>query len=360
VRVKLSLQKRDRAIAHVMHLRGRRKNISKRKRQCKHKKTAWLGKRPTERISAPFAFNIHGDQNRATFIKFVTKIRDAVIFRRALVYLDFSKPEVLRPAAVLLFVAELDRMKRIVGNDFAVRIENVRVPRVSQVLQQVGVYDICGGKNLRISEEAFDDSVKHWRYATGVRAGDETNEAFENFEGRLSPELAKGMWKGVSEAVVNSVQHAYVEPRFKSGPRLGHSRWWMFSHEKEGELQVIVCDLGIGIPRSLPLNWEPGLLDRLLSTFTKDGNDVRSIRAALAVGASSTGAPHRGKGLQQIWNTLRNAKGASVAILSNHGQLSWSGVDQKEFALEFGTSINGTMIIWTVEIETDAKEPRPN
>lgn len=343
-----------------MRVRARRKVTSKRKLQHKQKKIPWQGKRPTERISAPFAFNIHGHQNRAAFLRFITKIRDAVITRRALVHIDFSRPEVLRPPAVLLFVAELDRMKRVVGADFAVTIDNVRVARVSQVLQQVGIFDICGVKRLRVTEDEFDESVKHWRYATGVRAGDKTNEAFESFEGRLSPELARGMWKGVSEAVVNSVQHAYAERRFPNGPRLGHARWWMFSHERDGLLQVIVCDLGIGIPRSLPLNWEPSLLKRLYSAFSKDGRDLRSIKAALEVGATSTGAPHRGKGLQQIWSTLRSARGASVAILSNHAQLSWSGESQEESGLEFGTSINGTMVIWTVKIETDDGQDLPD
>lgn len=215
---------------------------------------------------------------------------------------------------------------------------------------------MCDVAQPSLSEELLDPTVRHWRYATGERVNEQTNKAFESFEGRLSPELAKGMWKSVSEAVVNSVEHAYLEPRGVNGPRMHSSRWWMFSQEKEGQLTVAVCDLGTGIPRSLPIRWEPSLLARVFNSLRGEGPDLRAIRAALRVGASSTGGDHRGNGLPQIWNTLQSAQNASIQILSNRAQLSWNGAVKKEFALEFTESIFGTIIIWTVDVNEPTHE----
>ena len=255
---------------------------------------------------------------------------------------------------MLLFVSELDRIKRILKDNFDIGIENATNKIVNQTLHQVGVYKICNVAKGDTDFDAFAASVRHWRYATGERVNEQTSKAFETIEGRLTPELAKGMWKSVSEAVVNSVEHAYVEARGVDGPRMGHSRWWMFSQEKDDKLTVAVCDLGIGIPRSLPLNWQASMLQKLRDTFSGEGSDSRSIRAALEVGATSTSASHRGKGLPQIWNTLRNVKGASISIMSNYGSLTWNGDDGEEFAHEHDTSIAGTLIIWTVASRSGA------
>lgn len=252
---------------------------------------------------------------------------------------------------MLLFVAELDRIKRILKDEFSVRIENVNKRIVNQVLEQVGVYKLCETPRGEYDSTTFDESVKHWRYATGERVNEQATKAFENIEGLLSPELAKGMWKSLSEAVVNSVEHAYVAPRGVPGPRMGHSRWWMFSEERDDELSVVACDLGIGIPRSLPLNWQPTLLQRLKDSVIGEGPDVRSIRAALKLGATSTGKTHRGKGLPQIWNTLKD-QGGSVSIHSNCGILTWNAEKGEEFSQEFETSIFGTIISWTVPTKT--------
>jgi len=352
----LKLKIRDQNSARVVRRRIKRSQISKIKASHKRKKIPWNGRRSTERIATPYAFNIGSLNNRRTFAKFLSKLRQCCLIYRQKVILDFSETAPLTAPGMLLFVAELDRIKRILGADFSVGIENVRNRLVNQVLKQIGIYALCELANMNASDANFDDEVRHWRYATGERANERTNRAFENVEGRLSPELAKGMWKGVSEAVVNSVQHAYKEPRGVDGPRLGHSRWWMFSQEKDGQLTVAVCDLGIGIPRSLPMNWNPSILARLFEGLSSKGPDARAILAALEVGTSSTQEAHRGKGLAQIWNTLRAEPSAKIAILSNRGQISWDGRTKKEAAIEHDDSIFGTMIIWTVDIESGKHE----
>ncbi|MEN7535977.1 ATP-binding protein [Aurantiacibacter flavus] len=179
---------------------------------------------------------------------------------------------------------------------------------------------------------------------------DEANAAFDRIEGRIAPEAFKGMWRSFSEALVNSVQHAYIEPRGTAGSRMRSKRWWMLTQELEGELTVMVCDLGIGIPRSLPLKWEESVVAQLISKFdSSKGPDVKAIRTALEISKTRTQEAHRGKGLPQIWQAVREVSGRGVSIFSNRARLTWNGATDKEHEFEYSDSIKGTIVAWSVK-----------
>jgi hypothetical protein len=279
----------------------------------------------------------------------VRRLAGAVGHRQ--VVLDFSSTARMFPTGTLYLTAELDRLKRIWKSRFNVRLVFSENPIVNQVLFQVGIGALCGHDS--VEEDQFDESVRHWRYATGERMNDAPGRALERFEGRLSDELASGMWKGVSEAVVNSVQHAYLAPRQAGPERLRETRWWMFSHVRDNRLTVAVCDLGIGIPRSLPIVWGEGRIRKLLEAFGVLKPDLAAIRAALQIGATRTGQSNRGKGLPQIWQEMKEHGAAFVGLLSNRGLLTWDGTKQIEKAVEFDESMFGTMIFWTVPLDGD-------
>lgn len=347
--MKKILQERDKQKYAVNRKRARRKKLYKQKLLFKRKKLPWPQRQPSVWIQVPHALRIMGPKNRRTVLKFFKKLREEALERRAKITLNFIETKTIEAPAMLLFVAELDRINRILQDDFSISIANAVDINTRNVLIQVGVYSLCGHRAPKLKEEDFKENVKHWRYATGVRVDESTSEAFENIEGRLSPALKKGMWKGVSEALINSVQHAYAAPRNLRGVRLRSARWWMFSELKGGLLTVAVCDLGIGIPRSLPLNWNDNVINRLMATFSRDGPDVRAVKAAMQVGATSTSGEHRGKGLPQIWNAVRTEKNASIMILSNAARLVWNGDTEEEFAMEYSDSIAGTLVMWTVK-----------
>lgn len=275
------------------------------------------------------------------------------------VIISFDKTEVITPSAMILFVAEIDRAKRIFGDRFDVRLSNVKDRTVRQLLVQIGLYDLCGMKPPNLNQGDFQENVRHWRYATGERANESTNDAFAAVEGLISDKLRGGMWRGVSEAVINSVQHAYAEPRGVPGPRMKHRRWWMFTQERNGELTVVVCDLGIGIPRSLPLNWDEKLLARVLGMFSGQGQDVAALKASIELGRTSTKKSHRGKGLPQIWDAVRGVESgqkATIVIYSNKGRLSWNSLENEETALEFDSNIYGTVISWSVPLFVEERK----
>lgn len=338
-------------IKYCLLEKNRRRLISNKKRHYRRCKLKWYGKRGSDRLFVPYAIHVDSDSNRKTLMKFFMSLREKTLQRQIRLVLDFSNTEIVVSAGMLLFIAEIDRIKRILGSSFNITISNVRDKVVNQLLVRIGLYELCGQNPPKLSAEKFDERVKHWRYATGVRANEDTNRAFHQVEGCLSDELGKGMWKGISEAVINSVQHAYEKPRGTNGGRLKHSRWWMFSQVKDNILTVAVCDLGIGIPRSLPLKWDKSILSNIMGGIIGYGPDSQAIKAALELGATRTNAVNRGKGLPQIWKSLRMPGGIGIHILSNLGQLSWSSKNDKESSHEYSSSINGTVIIWSVRIE---------
>lgn len=286
-------------------------------------------------------------------------LRIHLLQRCCKVIISFEKTEIITPAAMILFVAEIDRAKRIFRDSFDVKISKVRDRTVKQLLVQIGLYDLCDMTPPYLNERDFQENVRHWRYATGERANESTSDAFAAVEGLISDRLRGGMWKGISEAVINSVQHAYAQPRGVPGPRMKHRRWWMFTQERDGKLTVVVCDLGIGIPRSLPLNWDEKLLARILSMFSDKGQDVAALKASLELGRTSTNKTHRGKGLPQIWDAVKGVEAnqnSGIVIYSNKARVAWSSRNSEETSFEFDDSIFGTVISWTVPLQTEEKQ----
>ena len=252
--------------------------------------------------------------------------------------------------ATLLLTAELDRIKRILNEDLYVKISWSSDPIVNQVLEQVGVVELCSQQADAPKESSFDESVRHWRYATGLKMSDVAGRALDRFEGRITDKLQSGLWKGVSEALVNSVEHAYLAPREPGQTQVDETRWWMFSQERDGELTVVVCDLGIGIPRSLPIRWGMEQLQDLLTRFGIHKPDLAAVRGALVLGETRTGRDNRGRGLPQIWWELRELGASGILILSNKAYLLWDGRKEREISYEFDQSIGGTIIAWTIPI----------
>lgn len=351
--MKRALQLRDRRIKKVLKRREVRRLHSRTKMDMKRRGLASDGNSlSTVTVKFPKSLTIQNKRGRRALYNALVEMKRSVGKRP--VYLDFSELFLQYPSAVLLLVAELDFLKRKCGSAFNVRIFMPRNEISNQVLHQVGIAALCG-KELPKARDHFDESVKHWRYATGTWMNDLPGKALERFEGHLPEELHSGMWKGVSEAIINSVQHAYLEPRNDGFGSCEETRWWMLSQVRDGELTVAVCDLGIGIPRSLPIRWGQSRIAALLSKFGVVNPEVSAVRAALEIGATRTNEDNRGRGLPQIWEDMKAHDGANILLLSNRALLHWGSKSRVETQREYDRSIFGTMVIWSVPISDGTK-----
>ncbi|ODP33332.1 hypothetical protein A9762_19445 [Pandoraea sp. ISTKB] len=275
------------------------------------------------------------------------------------VYLNFAKTQRMFADGTLLFVAELNRLYRYLGERPIIRCNYPRDKIVEQVLQQVGVFDMIG-KPCRENVDDLDASVKFWKYATGTKAiGELFEPVLENYEGIIEKRLEQSMYKGVTEAMTNSSNHAYIDTRPDGLSLKGvEPRWWMFSQERDGSLIVALCDLGVGIPASLPKtrmkDWTSDSIRAFLTGIVTQGQistDCVMIKAAIEIGRTRTDLPYRGRGLQQLKDVIDVAGSGHLTIHSNKGCYQYDPSKRSiEIINDYRDSVLGTLILWNVPI----------
>lgn len=217
------------------------------------------------------------------------------------------------------------------------------------MLQQIGVF-----RFLRYSKHVnvgMHDDVVHWRFATGHGAqGEKYEDILGSYDGRIAAALSSKLYEGLTEAMTNAHHHAYIASR-QDGLEVQEDikDWWMFSQERNGQLHVVFCDLGVGIPETLSEK-HPSTWRKLLAAFGADGvDDAKVIREATKLERSRTGQHYRGRGLCQMVKAVTNNFHGSISIYSNRGCYIVHS-REREKLVTHDKSILGTIIAWAVPI----------
>lgn len=308
------------------------------------------------RLYAPSSICLTRWVERQATLAFCKRIRQSYLQEGRSVILDFSRARTIEASGMLVVVAEVDRSQRMgtASQRFTCKLPDETCERtkiVRQVIDQIELLERTGHTSIHSDKSDFHSSVRDWRYATGTRVDEEPGDILEKHQGRIAPALMTKMQIGLAEAITNSIHHAYKAHRSDGCNRYKEHRWWMFTHEADGMLQVLVCDLGIGISRSLPLKWSKDLLRKLGAIFERKPEDVASIRMALELGKTSTEEQNRGKGLPQIWNALHDSNVGGVAILSGRGHVNYSADTGCEHDGAYNSLLLGTLISWKVAVD---------
>ena len=310
-------------------------------------------------LTAPECFSLSG-KDAARLVEFVRKLRQAVLPGFGRMEIKFSHTEKMAADGTLYFLANLEQMRLLYPKvSFSMRPPSDAV--AAQVLQHVGIARILGGH--RMQKKPLHPLVRHWYKASGNNVdASEAQNVFGSFEGRITPELFRSVYKGVSEAMTNCFHHAYADHSLP--PHL--CKWWLFSREDKGELHVVFCDLGIGIPRSLfredekvARDWMERLKSWLAERVTdwRQADDALKIKAAVEIGQTRTGLPHRGKGLKQMVGFLDAIGNNSAKVTIYSGGGVYRRMPKKGRPQEFThalsdkkTTISGTMISWSIPL----------
>lgn len=295
-------------------------------------------------LTAPELFDLVDNDNRKRVLHFLSRLKDFCINRKSCVSIDFRPTKKMYADGTLLLTAEIQRILEITKRKMA--CIPPRDLKVKQVLKQVGLLkQLHYNKNI---ETTFDDVV-HWKVAHGTGAeGEKYDDILGHYDGVIPEELGRGLYLGLTEAMTNAHHHAYIDSRNDGAvvPK-GEKGWWMFSQFKDDYLTVVFCDLGIGIPRSLPIK-RPGLWGRLKSTVGILG-DGHLIAEAVNERRTRTKKSYRGKGLQQLVSVIHGMKNATLHIHSNQGR--YADGPKGEQIRNYDTSIFGTLIGWRVPVE---------
>ena len=298
---------------------------------------------PAERYFAPAVISIDKQAERAELLQFLDAIRDHYKNKSDLtLVIDFARTTHLVCGGTLLLYAELNRLIAYSSGNVKMRCTEPPSDRASQVLKQVGIYRLCGNK---CNVATYRSDVVHWRVVQGQLVDNSLcAPTIEGYQDRLGPEMIDELLGGLGEATTNAIHHAYDDLRQDGLDYKGNKEWWMFSQVKDGRVSVAVCDLGIGIPASLPLK-RPTIMEKLF--LRKEApTDADCIKEAIIEGRTSTSLDGRGYGLGNIVNVVEGVQGGTVIVYSNRGRYDSGGDSQTTF--DYSDSIMGTLIFWSV------------
>lgn len=299
----------------------------------------------------------HVDRDIKYYFEFLAKIRS---YERPDLVIDMSRVRRMVVDAALLFKAELSRLIQIKG----LRIRSIppRSERTQQVLKQTGIDKML---NLKFDVPLSREDVVHWRIAEGPKSAVDPN-MLESIMADI--EYVTGMashpvYQGIIESMGNCVEHAYKKHPDVSRAMPIDPGWWVFQQVKDDTLFVVVCDLGIGVSKALPLTLagEQGILKKLMHLARRaKGEDNRALLAAMEYGRSSTGEKQRGKGMRNAHAVVNDIGEGDFYAVSNRGCYLY----QKRSAQAEGTfktlklkfSINGTILGWRLPLKRSTVE----
>lgn len=306
-----------------------------------------------ERIHAPRIFAIDTNDRREKLSSFLHKIRINLVLRGKGICIDFSASKQFVADGMLLFVAELNRAMQLSGNRLIVRCVPPKKNKLRQVLQQIGLFRIF--KYRYTGVRSHDEDVVHWRFAKGIKVEGSTYEHLLGpYNGRITEALQSKLYVGLVEGMKNVRHHAHLQTR-KDSLNVSNDiqNWWMFSQERDGFLSVLLCDLGVGIPDTLPVVHHDAYsaLVRRLQLKSAQLNDSEIINEATQLMATRTGKDYRGRGLGQMVNAITKEFSGKVHIYSNRGcYTNDSGTIQLR---EYANSILGTLVYWKVPLRIE-------
>jgi hypothetical protein len=300
------------------------------------------------RLKAPQKLDMISVAGRHATVEFLRQIRMHTQHQDRQVVLDFTEMQSIYPTGAVMLIAEID--KALASRRTLLQARRCQTALVDQVLQQIGVY---GRLRVPCDQEPSHESVIHWREASGVLAeGSAGGTILESYEGRLAEGLTRGLYDGIVEAMTNTVHHAYAD-EVKGGAELRKNigkRWWVLSEERDGMINVVIADVGVGIPRSLPKSktYDSKTVREFWRNAGLDNSDGSAISVAVRLGRTRTEMKERGRGLADIVEAVNLSDEGSVLICSNRG--NFFAKKGSESVHTSDDSINGTLVHWRVPI----------
>jgi len=321
----------------------RKRHFSKHRKNLETKK-GWA-KLNRHVVVAPKVFEVFHIEERKLFLSFLKELR-SVAGEGGRVTIDFKHTHKISSDGGLLFKAELFRLKKIFNYKTSFRCLPSASNKIQQVLQKVGVFDDL---NYISSTEPIRDDVVHWCYAHGNSIdGEKYEPILGGYDGIIADSILKGLFSALSEAMSNSIDHAYKFGIRKDGLKYKDDShdWWMFSQEHDGSLNVVFCDLGVGIPETI--SQQRPSLAKMMERFGVS-KDSEVIKFAAGTGKSRTKKSYRGRGLPQMVKVIKDIPDGKLAIFSNKGMLRCIDGNLRDYEYK-KSSILGTLILWELPL----------
>jgi hypothetical protein len=311
-----------------------KRNKKKINKIVKYKKESQKKKRVL--IDAPEVFCLVNQSDRENLLTFLKQIKTNVSDGRK-VYLSFRETKTLVVCGTLFAVASIESIVKLYP-----KMISCSYPRddiVEQLFQHIGFLKLLGKPDNRKTITA--ENVRYWHYIQGVSTDDVSK--FKNLleSIKLNEEIQSGLFESMSEAVTNTIQHAYDNSK---------KTWWLFAQKKDRLFEIAICDLGIGIPASL--NKKPELKEFIISSVhqIKKRRDTALIEVAVGTNRSSTKLAHRGKGLKDMLEFAKTNNIGGFRIFSAKGVFDYNSFNHQESRKDYHDEIRGTIVQWKIPL----------
>lgn len=330
-------------------------SIIKRQKELKIKTRKIVFIAPADVIKAPIRFCLTRGLG-VEVVKFLKAVANRVLKQGKTVKLNFKDTQSFYvPGAIFLF-AELNRIINLSSLSKPITIIDPFRRKPREVLKQIEIHQITGDRSEVIPTR---EDVVFWKATKGAdQTGDVIGLILEYVAERANKQNLKqvelsGIWRGVSEAVANTVDHAYASPREDGFQGLDEIKWWMFTQLKDQYFTAAVCDLGCGYRNTINKNIPESFISGFKELILGENRDSAAIKIAMEYGRSGTKQNNRGKGSRDALSVLRDHGQGELTIISNTGLIQYKINDNEEKVLmqDIGIDIGGTVIWWKLPLE---------
>jgi len=283
----------------------------------------------------------------------VRDIRKLVLGRNKPVRLVFDVAEDIKPDSLLILLAEIHRCRLIHGDSMLTGTYPKKGSKLEKIFHSTGFFKLLGVKS-RILRGPKRFPVDYVKFISDIRPPKDLSKQFRKalFGEEIEVELniRRQLVRAIGEAVVNVGQHAY--PKYSRHDHPCKGRWWLSGHVNKEKmlLTIMFCDLGVGIPETLPNRYPMEIIWSVLSALTGTKlNDGQMIKAGMEIGRSQTYQSHRGKGLNDLRRIIDTAGEGELHIYSRKGCYRYSP-DKADEVRNLKNSVGGTLIKWTIPL----------
>jgi hypothetical protein len=296
------------------------------------------------------------EKNIETTLSFLNEVSYKVTEERVRVRLNLSKLSVISPDAAICLASSFLALQQTKGSAKTVTGTYPESPTVELQLQQSGFFSMLGVKHRLPSPPSAKDydwfPPQSGKITDGVTI-DLLQDRLFGVDTHVVDELSMRIYRAVTEAMANVVEHAYAAfPENKISPWL-RSRWWMSGHldKRDGVARIFLRDLGVGVPKSLSDKVPIDALNRLITWSRGEGfRDVDLLQAAMVLGRSGTELPFRGKGMQDMLTLAKGQPGGRLRVISGFGDYACQeNGSERRIVLE--NAMVGTFVEWTLPLK---------
>lgn len=285
--------------------------------------------------------------------KVIKEISFISLVEKRPIFLNFDDVKTIKPEALLLLLAETNRCRLIHGSD-KVTGNYPNEARIERMLDGTGFFKLLGvASRLKKRPKRYPleyvEFVSHTDEVKGTVR--KFREALLGTTITLSPKAKGRLYRSLTEAMLNVKHHAYPKGSRKMHPEKG--RWWLAGHvnRKSRELMIMFCDLGVGIPATLPKIYPMEIIRATLALLPGvRPNDGEMIEAAMKLGRTRTAEQNRGRGLNDLRSLVDQAGSGALHIFSGKGYYCYRP-NGEEKVKNFRKGIGGTLIKWTVPLD---------